>query len=68
MDAITGVCLACQVTITLPMPDAWLTPAGEITAAVGLPYEAEGMRAWLHGLPCPRCGQPQIRITLPSEH
>jgi hypothetical protein len=66
MDDITGVCLACQATIILPMPDAWQSPTGEIEAALGLPQEAEELRQFLHGLPCPKCGSDQIRITLPA--
>jgi hypothetical protein len=66
MDEIRGICLSCQATIRLPMPDMWETPEGEQFEAFGEPEDAEAMQVWLQTLPCPKCGQTKIRVTLPA--
>jgi hypothetical protein len=51
-----------RLLLTLPMPDAWRTPAGEIVDALNLRHEVEAMREFLHGLPCLKCRRDQIQI------
>jgi hypothetical protein len=66
MDEITEICLGCRARITLDMPDAWITPDGDTVNSLGLAEEADAMREFLHGFPCPRCGHGNMRITLPK--
>lgn len=65
MNEISGKCLACRATITLPMPDMWETPDGDMIDAGRTDEDAEAMMEFLHDLPCPKCGSKQIRVTLP---
>jgi hypothetical protein len=66
MDEIKGICLGCRAPITLPMPDMWETPEGERFDALNDDEDAEAMQYWLQTLPCPKCGQTMIRVTLPT--
>jgi hypothetical protein len=46
MNEICGICLQCRATITLPMPDAWERPDGEIEPADHLDEDVEALRAF----------------------
>ncbi len=58
MDEMQAVCQLCHATVTVPMPDEWHTPEGEILDADDLENDAEAMREYLTAQPCPSCGGP----------
>ena len=57
------VCLTCQATLTLPLPDCYQTIDGEMIEATDSDEEVEMFRQVMESEPCPRCGG-LMRLTL----
>ena len=64
MDEMSAVCLNCQATITLPMPDGFETPDGTRIPAADMDPEtvAVYLRGYMQTLLCPTCGKTQLRV------
>ena len=82
MDEITLKCLACGAKPVVPMADQYQLPDGTVVDAslLELPAgtivrandladdsTADAVRDYLQGMPCPRCGSDQMRLTLPTD-
>jgi hypothetical protein len=64
MDEMSAVCLNCQMTTTLPMPDGFETPDGTMIPAADMDPETVAAYLWgyMQALPCPACGRTQLQV------
>jgi hypothetical protein len=82
MDEIRLECLGCGATPVVPMADHYQLPDGTVVDAgmLALPdgrivkandladeSTADAVRDYLQSMPCPRCGNDHMRITLPTD-
>jgi hypothetical protein len=82
MDKIRLECLGCGAKPVVPMadhyqlPDGTFVDAGTLELPDGTIVEAndladespaDAVRDYLQGMPCPRCGSDQMRVTLPTD-
>jgi hypothetical protein len=69
MHEIRLECLACGAHPAVPMSDQYRLPDGTVVKADDLADDAiaDAVRDYLQGMPCPRCGSDQLRVTLPFD-
>jgi hypothetical protein len=82
MHEIRLECLTCGAHPVVPMSDQYRLPDGTVVDASALELPngtvvkasdladdaiADAVRDFLQGMPCPRCGSDQLRMTLPTD-